>query len=293
MALDRFLEYRAICLVGSFSDQTATCRADPIHSMVFGPTEIWNWQMRYSCAGFDTRIAMDMKGKHPVPRTNFFLHTPYDSPPPDGVNSTSFQITMSKQVTNDTLRPFGDYYSFQSTLMIADLDLCHHQWRTSSYSSETQSMQPLHNGSFTELSELSPHLLLPELNLQIPNMFSFTRDCYLEPFLRVFRTDNLDQVALEKQAQQKWSPNGADDMVLRTASFGRGKHRLEVCARRGRYAPEPKWYTPEQTANEPSHQLEGLGDEGVMIVTGLIAAMRKDMFDDNERDFCYDLGGLF
>ncbi len=137
--------------------------------------------------------------------------------------------------------------------------------------------EPMAVGKWNEVTESEPHLVLDELNLQIPYFHNFTQGCAWEPFLQVHRTNNLTQEEIVSQRHKWWSVESDSSVVARTASFGFGQSRLDMCWRRQNY---------EMRTNH-SMQYPGLDDSDFMVPLGLIAAMRLRFAHSGTRDFCY------
>lgn len=74
---------------------------------------------------------------------------------------------------------------------------------------------------------------------------------------------------ISQQSYQDWTPKRENNVVMRTASFGRGHtNGLEVCARRDDYVVNTKEGRMET--------MKGLGKD-VFVPLGLIAATRMQM----------------
>jgi hypothetical protein len=107
------------------------------------------------------------------------------------------------------------------------------------------------NGTFTHTSKQEKHMYIPELNIGITNMHSYIHSCDIEPFIKIFQnlspywsttsstsTPSLlpaDQAKFMAALDEPWdSKKKLDDdheVVMRTASFGHGRQKLDICIR--------------------------------------------------------------
>lgn len=131
-----------------------------------------------------------------------------------------------------------------------DIDLKHRAWRVlrlrsfpsnavnliAANTNTTETL--LKNGTWNTVNHVNPHLYLPELQLQMPRMYDILRVCEYEPFLKVFRTDNMTAKEITEQSNKDWTTGSEANVVMRTASFGFGQHELQVCARKRDYLVE-------------------------------------------------------
>jgi len=134
----------------------------------------------------------------------------------------------------------------------------------------TASTATIKNGSWSATSFSNRHVLFPELGLQIPNLYFFLRDCKYQPFMTVLRTDNMTEQQIKEQSDEKWSPKSSPNVVMRTASFGRGGTRnLEVCAR-------------NVDAHVDGEQRTRLDDD-LLVPLGLMAIIRMELTSSDSR----------
>jgi hypothetical protein len=88
------------------------------------------------------------------------------------------------------------------------------------------------NGTFSMTHAKNEHLLIPELNLAIANHWDFNDKYAQQLFLRVFNTSGLSGDAAMALLDTIWSSRGdSDKIIMRTASFGYGRKRLDMCIR--------------------------------------------------------------
>ena len=177
---------------------------------------------------------------------------------------------------------FHKYYRLDGTLarnqpLIVNFDIGYHQWRVFlvTHTPGSVTWTETRNGTW-ESDGGSPHIAFPSLNLMAPNLTLFTRHCQYQPFTTVFRTDGMSDMQIYEQNQKEWSSSSssAANIVMRTASFGHGPGKLEVCARRRGYAVKD--------GEGKVSRMEGLGDDVVMPL-GLMAVLRKQM--ENKRRY--------
>jgi hypothetical protein len=91
------------------------------------------------------------------------------------------------------------------------------------------------NGTWSPTTDSMPHAFLPELGLMITTLHFFMKDCRYQPYITVFRTEGMGQKDIERQMERKWSLKSADNVVMRTASFGHMPSYMSVCAKREDY----------------------------------------------------------
>jgi hypothetical protein len=130
-------------------------------------------------------------------------------------------------------------------------------------------------GNWTDVTKDAPHLHIPSLDIQIPYFYNFTRECNLEPFMQIYSTEMLSAVDIDTQARRTWTKSNSPDMLGRTASFGAGQGRLELCVRR------------ETGRIKNGSTLEG-EEERILVPMGLMAAMRAKWKGQivPDREFC-------
>lgn len=76
-------------------------------------------------------------------------------------------------------------------------------------------------------------MVIPELELYITNMYDFVSEFEQEPFLRVFNGHDKKNKALLDMISTQWKGERQDGVVMRTASFGHGRQRLDMCIQEG------------------------------------------------------------
>lgn len=90
-------------------------------------------------------------------------------------------------------------------------------------------MQLLKNGTFTGVDKNSTHMHIPELDMTIHDMYQFNTSHEHEPFTRVYNTHGLDDNEISAMLEKKWSREPDKREVMRTAAFGHGRGRLDMC----------------------------------------------------------------
>jgi hypothetical protein len=77
---------------------------------------------------------------------------------------------------------------------------------------------------------------------------------------------------VKEQSGRVWESGSEGNVVMRTASFGKGQKGLEVCGRRGEY---------EVLAEGRTERRRGL-EEDVVVPLGLLAVTRRQMKMDRK-----------
>ncbi|KAL3427936.1 hypothetical protein PVAG01_01445 [Phlyctema vagabunda] len=180
----------------------------------------------------------------------------------DTENDLIFHLGQKMTPIPGTTQPFQFYKRFSSSSssemgrnIAIDVDTTNRSWRLLNLSSSDNANQwmalgsylpwgklwpepPMFehiqetlvmNGSYTEPTEKSPHVRIPEVNLQMAYMYQFLEYCTNEPFLRVFNTAGKSEAEIAQQVVERWSNEADDDVVMRTASFGHGRGKLTTC----------------------------------------------------------------
>ncbi|KAJ5043108.1 uncharacterized protein L3040_004493 [Drepanopeziza brunnea f. sp. 'multigermtubi'] len=241
----------------------------PIVTLFEGPPLAWDYQMKDSCNGFNTRIGMDE-----TPGTHFTAL----SLVPDQESRNFYLAERTDPSGTDASQPFRYYHRLSGSTsrfntMAIDVDLHYHQWRMLSLSDSDQANQwlaydsrmldrsgfpsppPFRKpsedligaGSFTPTDDTHTTLMIPELELAITHMHQFIYKLKMEPFLRVFNvsgmkpfsrvwntTDHYNPRAWNKKDrmhENEWTRRPHPREIMRTASFGRGRSTVTACAR--------------------------------------------------------------
>lgn len=123
----------------------------------------------------------------------------------------------------------------------------------------------------------------PELKLWANGLADFLKRHDYEPFLRIFQDLSLeDGDELPKHWLKRWSRKTQDDLVMRTASFGLGNQRLDMCVRGGDLGRDAQWA-------ENNKQWEGglqMGvSEDALVAFAVISALRLRLLETGIREF--------
>lgn len=132
----------------------------------------------------------------------------------------------------------------------------------------------IRNGSFSYGDKPPQHIYIPELELMIGNAHEFARRCEYEPFIRVYNTQGLNQDEMRQLGDQPWSSDSEDRVVMRSASFGHGRKRLDMCLREGPILPQIRAYTDKNA----------VADE-LLVPFGIISALRLRVWESAKRKF--------
>ncbi|RAL60892.1 hypothetical protein DID88_010217 [Monilinia fructigena] len=92
----------------------------------------------------------------------------------------------------------------------------------------------IYNGT---IEQLGPHLWIPDFMMLIQGIDDARQHCEIEPFIRVFDVQGAPIEYYESliQPKWKWSPEWDEYLMMRTASFGFGRQRLDMCVRENNF----------------------------------------------------------
>ncbi|KAN0095975.1 hypothetical protein V8E51_014780 [Hyaloscypha variabilis] len=278
MSFGRFL-VRVLMLLA-----TVACFIDFPVAYLAGPGILWNAQMGPSCQGFDTRVKLDGIYGDSLAASQISLYDPLNSlknqtPVPHTPNFDTFTLTKKgvEKHAKFTPEPFTTYHRLSgaytpSSPLLIDFDLAHHTWRILTPSTSSHPSRLLRNGTWTEPTKSNPHSYFPELDLQATNLHFYGKNCVYQPFVTVFRTEGMSDEEVKEQSGRVWESGSEGNVVMRTASFGKGQKGLEVCGRRGEY---------EVLAEGRTERRRGL-EEDVVVPLGLLAVTRRQMKIDRK-----------
>ncbi|KAI9052914.1 hypothetical protein LZ554_003186 [Drepanopeziza brunnea f. sp. 'monogermtubi'] len=236
------------------------------------PSAAHSHQMKHSCHGFDTRVNLGDLARPPMEfrlpdLTAQNTSASHFRTAPDGL----FEI---KQASDYLLGPHQGFRKFvrikgklHGTDITVDFDLREQRWRMLR---GTKNLPPVRTGTWYASNY---HVTLPELRLQVPNLFYFTQACYYQPFMTVFRTDNMTDAQVKEQSGKKWTGTSEKNVVMRTTNSGTVFYLddLKVCARTADY-------DVDVVAGDGGRSVEkrpGLGDD-LIVPLGLMAALRSE-----------------
>ncbi|KAE8448618.1 hypothetical protein EG329_009043 [Mollisiaceae sp. DMI_Dod_QoI] len=258
---------------------------------IAGPRTAWDHQMRHACHGFDTRVILDNEQDTSI--SKFVLTDPtQESDEFRRVLVGGFKMSHPTDKSKSPTDPFYSYYRMNGTLsqdlhLAVDFDLDKHIWRimnltsfpdaSSSTSIDNTTLQISDaealwkNGTWSQTTEKDPHVLIPELSLQIPNLHYFTKKCQYQAFMKVYNTSGLSTTEITEQGKRDWSPKNEKEVVMRAVAPGNPPGHLQICARREDYEFREKEGELEQ--------MRGLREDAV-VPLGLMAALRLQVKAD-------------
>ncbi|KAI9052921.1 hypothetical protein LZ554_003193 [Drepanopeziza brunnea f. sp. 'monogermtubi'] len=281
LILVRFFDLnRKLCvrvsIVTLFALVATTISMVPVLLVNLGPSQAWYDQMRDTCRGFETRVKFDDSNNIPAEILSLYRPGHRDQ------EVRHFQITTVTAPGIASTESFRSFYRVSrrtSSLtggLVVDLDLKNHEWRLLNVTADTpvSAIQPsvvqvpllIKNGTWSNSSLISPHATFPELNIEVLNLHLFDKDCHFQPFVTVFQTEGMADTEVRSQRQEKWTPGGAKNVVLRTADFGHNMHGLEACIK------------SDLLSLADGGEAETAAD--VMVPLSLLAVLRSKMKDD-------------
>ncbi|ESZ94521.1 hypothetical protein SBOR_5101 [Sclerotinia borealis F-4128] len=255
----------------------------PAIGLIGGPDIFWNRQMKDSCKGFNTRIKMGRTWA----RSKYHLRSLSAS-----VDNQTFYLTpvFAPQVQSNATYQYYHRFSGNTvnTAHIAvDVDIDNGFWRVMHLDGPDERTKwwaigrryskvefPIfENINETEklrgtIEKRGPHLWLPEYKMIIQGVEDARQHCEIEPFVRVIDTSDAPQKYVEKMLKSdwKWSNKWDPRVIMRAASFGHGRQRLDMCMRENIY---------RTVEGEPS-QVKGVDDLS-LVPLAVIAANRMRM----------------
>jgi hypothetical protein len=136
------------------------------------------------------------------------------------------------------------------------------------------------NGTFSKVSSTNNHMDIPELDFRIANMHQFIDSCDQEPFLRVYSTELKPEDEKKKIGNKMWSNKYDEDIIMRTASFGHGRQRLDMCVK-------------EELGSLKSDGTPSAGyvEDELFVPFAIITAHRLRLYEQRARSFsCQNSG---
>jgi hypothetical protein len=122
--------------------------------------------------------------------------------------------------------------------------------------------------------EAKRYLYIPDLEYVIADFPDFLNRCEYEPFLRVYDTQGMETKSIHELVNRGWTnkdESGSFREVMRTASFGHGRHGLETCLHMESFGTEQiddEWYAPS-----------------IIVPLAIISSMRLRMWEMKVRGF--------
>ena len=108
----------------------------------------------------------------------------------------------------------------------------------------------------------------------IGNVLDFVQRCEYEPFIRVYNVHGLNAIERDVVGNLPWSSLSGDRVIMRGASFGHGRQRLDMCLREGPINPQTEGDTDKKA----------VADE-LMVPLAIISALRHRVWESNGRQF--------
>jgi hypothetical protein len=102
------------------------------------------------------------------------------------------------------------------------------------WTSRTQTVIPtlIQYGTFSLVNKENKHLFITELDVAMAKYWDFRDSFEQQPFLRIFDINNLNQSVIDTMPDSEWSlTRDGSRIIMRTASFGHGRKRLDMCVR--------------------------------------------------------------
>ncbi|KAM0174249.1 hypothetical protein ACHAPF_006228 [Botrytis cinerea] len=258
----------------------------PAIGILAGPETEWYNQMKDSCQGFETRVEI---GTHFAAST-YTLRSLNAS-----IENQTFYLAPIITPQFGSKAPYQYFHRFSGSTAntpnyAIDVDIDHGVWRELHFNGTDEltkwwasgrkkypSVHPIFdnintNESATKLNGTfitrNGHLWLPDFDLIIQGLEDSRNHAEIEPFIRVFDTQGLPHSRTEKLLSPKWNWNNRRDpsIVMRTASFGHGKQRLDMCVKENFY----------YSSSGAQQKLDGVSDGSIMPLA-IIAAFRMRM----------------
>jgi hypothetical protein len=132
----------------------------------------------------------------------------------------------------------------------------------------------IRNGTFNYSDTIHKYILIPELDFMIGNVVDFVQRCEYEPFIRVFNAHGLNGIERDFMGNLPWVSRSGDRVIVRGASFGYGRRRLDICLREGPIHPQAEGHTDKNA----------VADE-LMVPLAIISALRHRVWESSGRKF--------
>ncbi|TGO67206.1 hypothetical protein BOTNAR_0046g00080 [Botryotinia narcissicola] len=233
--------------------------------------------MKDSCHGFDTRVEIGTR----FAASTYTLYSLNES-----VNNQTFYLAPVLAPKFGSKEPYQYFHRFSgSTTNTAnfaiDVDIDNGVWRELHFNGTDEltkwwasgrkqypSVHPIFDNITTTESATKlngtfvirdGHLWMPDFDLIIQGLEDSRKHAEIEPFIRVFDTEGLPHSRTEKLLSPRWNWNNRHDpsIVMRTASFGHGRQRLDI-------------------SNREQQKLDGVSNGSIMPLA-VIAAFRMRM----------------
>ncbi|KAF7926326.1 uncharacterized protein EAE98_006621 [Botrytis deweyae] len=273
------------CAHGNKSSCRKPCHPGPC-KIIGGPDIQWYNQMKDSCRGFDTRVKIGTR----FSASTYTLHSLNAS-----IDNQTFYLAPVLAPKFGSKEPYQYFHRFSgSTANTAnyaiDVDIDNGVWRELHFNGTDEltkwwasgrkqypSVHPIfdnititedaikRNGTFVTRDG---HLWMPKFDLIFQGLEDSRKHAEIEPFIRVFDTQGLPHSRTEKLLSAKWNWNNRHDpsIVMRTASFGHGRQRLDMCIKEDFY----------YSSSGAQQKRDGVSDGSIMPLA-VVAAFRMRM----------------
>lgn len=257
-----------------------------------GPDIHWNNQMKNSCKGFGARVEMGTS----YVKSNYTIRSLNAS-----ISDQTFYLAPIFEPQVDSDAPYQYFHRFSgstaSTANFAfDFDLDNWvyrlvkfdgpdertKWLASGRKHHRDKLPIFDNVNQTEIlngtieAKSGSHLYLPQANLVIQGILDTHRHCEMEPFIRVWDTQGSKRMeAGLMQTYWNWDGKSNRNIGMRTASFGHGRQRLDMCVKEDNYFA-PRWTTVQENEEELQNKYQenaGVSDWSILPL-GMIASAR-------------------
>ncbi|CAD6441217.1 97db6718-4911-40bf-8f10-bb48f66e51f3 [Sclerotinia trifoliorum] len=266
----------------------------PIVEIIGGPDIYWYYQMKDSCEGFNTRVKMGTR----FVKSKYDLHSLNAS-----IDDQTFYLAPVLAPEIDSNATYQYFHRFSGNTanmahLTVDVDIDNGVWRWGSFDgpdertkwwatsrkNDKQDLPIFDNITLTEhwngtIKKNNGHLWLPGYDVVIQGIERARKYCEVEPFIRVFDTAQSSHAYLEELLVKEWdwSPEYDPNIIMRTASFGHGRQRLDMCIK------EDFYLTEEGLEQE----LDGVSNPSI-VPLAIVAAYRmrmseKDMLDCSKK----------
>lgn len=134
----------------------------------------------------------------------------------------------------------------------------------------------IRTGTFDFNTTIPGYIYIPQLDFMIGSVIDFIRRCEYEPFIQVYTLEGLNTTEKQALGKMRRASPSVDRVIMRGASFGRGRKRLDMCLREG-----PT--TPLETVGNITDETK-VADE-LMVPLAIIAALRYRVWESQDRYF--------
>lgn len=253
-----------------------------------GPDLHWYYQMKDSCKGYDTRIRMGTNEPNSVYNLTSLNQT---------IGRHQFYLAPLFAPRANSNEQFQYFHRFSGNTRVTDdfavdVDINNGVWRFVNFDGTDQRTKWIAEGrkaskflpSFNSMNETvtesgrieyrNGHIYLPEAEMVIHGAELGREHREIEPFIRVYDVQEKSEsgIAMLMSKNWRWSPKDDKNILMRTASFGHGRQRLDMCVKEDFYITES--------------ENDGLGDWSILPLA-VIAAHRMRSMEMGTLDSIY------